>query len=294
MSYANFKPEIWSSKLIMDRDARVVGVQNSWRLFEGDIANAGDRVHISGLFGATIRDLTDGGNIEDPETVSDESTELYIDQRKYINFMVDDIDRIQSCADIMQAIISKTSNNLAVMQDEYVYGVASAGAGKTIDATASGSELTSKNVLSYLSDALAFIRSSRVYNNGEVFFEVHPYVFAKLQLAFSMMGQQGGDTYKNGYRGPLFGCMVFESNSIPVTDSSGNAVKAGSDGAIYHNIVRTGEAVAFAEQKSINFKAYDIEKGFGEGIKGFTLYGAKVVKPSELVCLKTVLGKEAL
>lgn len=294
MSYANFKPEIWSSKLIMDRDARVVGVQNSWRLFEGDIANAGDRVHISGLFGATIRDLTDGGNIEDPETVSDESTELYIDQRKYINFMVDDIDRIQSCADIMQAIISKTSNNLAVMQDEYVYGVASAGAGKTIDATASGSELTSKNVLSYLSGALAFIRSSRVYNNGEVFFEVHPYVFAKLQLAFSMMGQQGGDTYKNGYRGPLFGCMVFESNSIPVTDSSGNTVKAGSDGAIYHNIVRTGEAVAFAEQKSINFKAYDIEKGFGEGIKGFTLYGAKVVKPSELVCLKTVLGKEAL
>lgn len=293
MSYENFKPEIWSSTLLMDRDTKVVGVNNSWRLFEGAIKDAGDRVHITGLFGASIKDMVEGAAIDDPETVQDEGTELFIDQRKYINFKVDDIDRIQACGDIMQAIISKTSNNLAVMQDKYVYSLAKDGAGKVIDAASAGSELTSKNVLACLSDALAFIRSSSVYNNGEIFFEVHPYVFSKLQLAFSMMGQQGGGAYKNGFRGPLFGCSVYESNCIPVTDSSGNAVPAGTAGAIYHNIIRTGEAVAFAEQKAINFKAYEIEKGFGEGVKGFTLYGGKVVKPSELVCLKAKLGTEA-
>jgi hypothetical protein len=293
MSFANFKPEVWSSKLLIDRDAKVVGVQNCWRLFEGSIAKTGDRVHITGLAGASIKNLPTTGPIDDPEGIEDESLELFIDQKKYINFKVDDVDRIQSSSDAMQAIIAKTSNNLAVMQDSYIYALATGKAGKVVDATADGRELNSKNVLSYLSDALAYIRSSNVYDNGDIFFEVHPYVFSKLQLAFTMMGQQGGNAYKNGYRGPLFGCMVYESNSIPVTDAAGNPVAAGSANAIYNNIIRTGEAIAFAEQKAINFKAYEIEKGFGEGIKGFTLYGAKVVKPAELVCLKAKIGAES-
>jgi hypothetical protein len=292
MSFSNFKPEVWSSQLLLDRDARVVGVQNCWRLFEGSISRTGDRVHIQGLSGASIKDLPTTGVIDDPEGIEDESLELFIDQKKYINFKVDDIDRIQANADTITAIIGKTSNNLAVMQDKYVYDIAKNAAGKIIDATASGSELGSKNVLSYLSDALAFIRSSDVYDNGDIYFEVHPYVFSKLQLAFTMIGQGNATTGKNGYRGPLFGCSVFESNSIPVTDKNGNPVAAGTAGAIYHNIIRTGEAVAFAEQKSIDFKAYEIEKGFGEGVKGFTLYGAKAVKPQELVCLKAVIADE--
>lgn len=292
MSFANFKPEVWSTQLLLDRDAKVVAVQNCWRLFEGSISRTGDRVHIQGLSGATIKDLPSNGVIEDPEGIQDSSLELYIDQKKYINFKVDDVDRIQSNGDAMKAVIGKTSNNLAVMQDRFIYGLAKNSAGKTIDATAAGKELDSKNVLSYLSDALAFIRSADVYDNGEIFLEVHPYVFQKLELAFAMIGQQDGSDFKNGYRGPLFGCRVFESNCIPVTDSAGNPVDAGSTGAVYHNMIRTNEAIAFAEQKAINFKAYEIEKGFGEGIKGFTLYGAKVVKPQELVCLKAKLGQE--
>ena len=290
MSFANFKPEIWSTKLLMDRDAKVVGVQNCWRLFEGEISRTGDRVHIQGLTGATIKDLPSTGVIDDPEGIEDESLELFIDQKKYINFRVDDIDKIQSSADMMQAVIAKTSNNLAALQDRFVYGVARAGAGKIIDATSAG--IDSKNILNYLRDALAFIRSSDVYDDGDIFFEVHPYVFQKLQLAFTMLGQKE-ETFLNGYRGPLFGCRVYESNAVPVTDAAGNTADAGSAGAVYHNIIRTNEAVAFAEQKAINFKAYEIEKGFGEGIKGYTLYGAKVVKPRELVCLKATLAAEA-
>lgn len=292
MSFANFKPEVWSSQLLIDRDVKVVAVANSWRLFEGDIKNSGDRVHIQGLTGATIKDLPADGLIDDPEGIEDESLELYVDQKKYINFRVDDIDRIQSSGDAMLAIIAKTSNNLAAMQDKFVYSAAMNGAGMTIDAFSSGSELTSKNILDYLSGALAYIRSGNVYDNGDIYFEVHPYIFQKLQLAFASLNQTGAEDIKNGYRGPLFGCQVYESSNIPVTDSNGNAVAAGSTGAIYHNIIRTNEAVAFAEQKSIDFKAYEIEKGFGEGIKGFTLYGAKVVKPQELVCLKAKAGNE--
>ena len=292
MSFSNFKPEVWSTQLLTDRDIKVVGVQNSWRLFEGEIQNMGDRVHIQGLTGATIKDLPSNGLLDDPEGIEDQSLELFIDQKKYINFKVNDIDRVQSNTDAMLAIIGKTSNNLAAMQDQFVYGLARAGAGLSLDAFSAGKELTSQNVLNYLSSALAFIRSGNVYDNGEIFFEVHPYIFQKLHLAFTLMGHPNSHEFMNGYRVPLFGCQVYESNNIQVTDAAGNTVAAGSDGAIYNNLVRTNEAVAFAEQKAINFKAYEIEKGFGEGIKGYTLYGAKVVKPQELVCLRAKLGAE--
>lgn len=292
MSYINFKPEVWSAQLFLDRNEKTVGVQNCWRLFDGQISRIGDTVEIEGLSGATVKDLPSTGIIDDPEDIESEEYTLDIDQKKYINFKVSDIDNIQSNGEEITAIISKTANNLATIQDQYVYNLAATSASKIIDATTDTTKLSSSNILTYLSNALAYIRSSKVYDNSEIFFEVHPYVFAKLELAFASIGQSGDTTLKNGYRGPLFGCQIYESNSILVTDELGNEIDAGTDGAIYNNIIRTGEAIAFAEEKSIDFKAYDVEKGFGEGVKGYTLYGAKVIKPNELVCLKTIISDD--
>lgn len=293
MAFTNFKPEVWSKQLLLDRDTKCVGIQNSWRAFEGEIKQTGDRVHIQGLGGATIKDLPSNGVLDDPEGIEDSSLVLEITEKKYINFKIDDIDKMQSNTDAMQAVISKTSNNLAVLQDSFVYGLAKATPGLTVDAySAEANYLSTTNVFNYITNALAFLQTSQIMGPGEVRIELHPYVFQKLQLALLMKTNPNNQDAKNGYQGDIFGCKVFISNAIPVTDGSGNTVAAGSAGAIYHNIIRTGEAVAFAEQKSINFKAYDIEKGFGEGIKGYCLYGGKVVKPKELVVLKSILKAE--
>lgn len=293
MSFANFKPEIWSDKLLMDRDAKAIALPGCWRQWEGDIKNAGDRVHIQGLTGATIKDLPVSGSIDDAEEIDGDSLDLVIDQKKYINFKVQNIDKIQSNADATQSIISKTAANYALMQDGYIYGLCrgAAGAANTVDATASGKELTSQNAFSYLSAALAMLGTNSVAP-GDVRMEVHPYVFQKLALAMLVTGTPNADQAKNGLSGNVLGVQIFQSPSLPVTDASGAAAAPGAAGAIYWSVVRTGEAVAFAEQKAIDFRPYDVEKGFADGIKGFGLYGAKVVKPKELVLFKSKLGTE--
>lgn len=289
MSFANFKPEIWSTQLLLDRDTAVVGVKNSTRQYENELKK-GEIIHIKGLNGATIKDLPDNGIIDDAEEIEDTALDIQITEKKYINFKVEDIDKVQADSDQMQNIIHRTANNLAIMQDNFVYGLAKNGAGKTIDATST--QLSSANIFDFLNEAFAYIRSSNVFNGGEMFVEMHPYVMTKLQKAFTMLGQTNNAEIKNGYRGPYAGSQVYETNVLSPVNSDGIPVAPGTESAIYPIIVRTKDAVAFVEQKSIAFKPYEIERGFGDGIKGYCLYGGKVIRPKELVVINAVLENE--
>jgi hypothetical protein len=286
MAFANFKPEIWSESVLMARDRKIIAVQNSWRQFEGDIKAKGDRVHIVGLTGATIKDVPVSGIIDDPEVITDDGMELVIDQRKYINFKVDDIDKLQSNVQVRGSITSKTGNFYAVRQDSFVYNlaVALAGAGGLyVDGYTVTTDKT--NILAVLSNAIAMVQS----NDGDgTFMEVHPYVFQLLQQAITAIQMPNDSLIQNGLKGMLWDNKVFMSANIPVTtDAVGlTAAVPGATGAIYHCLVRTQEAIAFAEQKAIGFESYRMEKGFSDGIKGFGLYGAKIVRPSELVDVK--------
>lgn len=289
MSFANFKPEVWSDQLLLDRDTAVVGVKNSTRQYEGELKK-GTVIHINGLNGATIKDMPDNGSIDEAEEIEDTSLDIQITEKKYINFKVQDIDKVQSNGDEMQSVIHITGNNLAVMQDNFVYGLAKNGAGKSIDATST--QLSSANIFDYLNLAFAYIRTNNVDTAGSIFVEMHPYVITKLQKAFIQLGQTNNAEIKNGYRGPYAGSQVYETNVLTPSDSGGNAVAPGTAGAIYPIIVRTGQAVAYVEQKSIDFIPYSVEKGFADGIKGYCLYGGKVIRPKELVVIKAVLKDE--
>lgn len=289
MSFANFKPEIWSTQLLLDRDTAVVGVKNSTRQYENELKK-GEIIHIKGLNGATIKDLPDNGIIDDAEEIEDTALDIQITEKKYINFKVEDIDKVQADSDQMRNIIHRTANNLAIMQDNFVYGLAKNGAGKTIDATST--KLSSANIFDFLNEAFAYIRSSNVFNGGEMFVEMHPYVMTKLQKAFTMLGQTNNAEIKNGYRGPYAGSQVYETNVLSPVNSDGIPVAPGTESAIYPIIVRTKDAIAFVEQKSIAFKPYEIERGFGDGIKGYCLYGGKVIRPKELVVINAVLENE--
>lgn len=291
MAFENFKPEIWSDTVLVDRDTVCVGVNNSWKEFSGAISGKGDRVHIEGIKGATIKDMT-SNTIDDPEDIEDEQLDLVIDQKKYINFKQNDIDKLQANVDVMQKVVQETANNYALVQDKFIYKLAKDGAGKTIDAKTSGSELTSANVFDLLNDALAYIRCSNA-SYSDMFIECNPYITSKIFKAFINLGNTNNAEIKNGFRGDFGGAKIYETNAVLPYDSTGAEVTSGSTGAIYPIIIRTNRAIAFAEQKSLNFKPYEIEKGFGEGIKGYGLYGGKVVYPNELVVIEAKIGAES-
>ena len=89
------------------------------------------------------------------------------------------------------------------------------------------------------------------------------------------------DTLGTGFVGMFDNFKVYMSNCI---------VK---DAANYHFCyARTRKAIAFVGQMK-KMEAYRPEGLFADAVKGLHVYGAKVVRPSELVVLKLCTGPEA-
>lgn len=92
MSVEKFIPQIWSARLLNHLDKRHVYLNLLNRDYEGEIKNFGDTVKVNQIGDITIKDYTKGTDIEAPEDVSGAQQELKIDQAKYFNFSVDDVD----------------------------------------------------------------------------------------------------------------------------------------------------------------------------------------------------------
>ena len=71
-----------------------------------------------------------------------------------------------------------------------------------------------------------------------------------------------------------------------MTIKMSNNVTIKNDGTrdVYYVQIRTGRAIAFASSEA-HTEAYRPESSFSDAVKGFKLYGAKVVRPKELVVL---------
>src|SRR3954468_14490628 len=99
MAIANFVPEIWSAELLVALEKALVyaapGVVN--RDYEGEISNAGDTVHITGLTDPTIGDYTPHTDIL-IEDVDDTTLSLIVDQSKYFAFEVNDVEKRQAAS----------------------------------------------------------------------------------------------------------------------------------------------------------------------------------------------------
>lgn len=299
MSYANFKPDIWSSFILDARDKITVAKSLCWRQFDGDIQKAGDTVHVMGLSGATVKNVpTDSDNnftdIDSPETLDDASLEIKADQYNYVNFKVDDIDKIQANGDIMSAVQDKTAKNYATKHDAFVYQTAINGVAPTNILDFTTTPLTSKNVLDVLGQAQAIIEDSgSVVNDGDISAEIDPYTFMKFKKAFVVYGNPNTpDGITSGYSGNWFGTKLYHTNSLPVVDTNGNPVAHNTASAIHYIIMRTQEAIAFVEKKTLDLEAYRPEKSFSDAMKGFGVYGAKITRPTDLVVVKVVLGAE--
>lgn len=106
MADNNFVPEIWSASIMENfhNQAVLTGLAN--REYEG-ILKSGSEVHIAGIVDIKIKDYKTGAlpaasgsgkqpRTTAPDTVSNTGVDLLIDQEKSFDFLVDDIDRVQS------------------------------------------------------------------------------------------------------------------------------------------------------------------------------------------------------
>lgn len=267
MAITNFIPTVWSENLYSELDKKYIAVKNCNRDFEGDIKGKGAAVKICGIGNVSVSDYTKNSDMTAPETLSDTARTLTIDQAKYFNFQIDDVDRAQSNPKIMNEAMRVAASALANAADSYVFSLYSDANNAITDEA-----VTAEKIVDHIIDARTMLFANNVSDANDIIIEVSPEIASMILKAKIDLGTDNSDALECGMLGKIGGCKIYVSNNI---------VKA--DG-LYKCFVRTKRAIAFAEQLS-EIEAYRPEKRFADAVKGLHLYGAKVVYPQELVLL---------
>jgi N4-gp56 family major capsid protein len=277
MSVETFIPEVWSARLLVNLQKSLVfaqpGIVN--RDYEGDIAQAGDTVRVQSIGAITIGSYTKNSSISAPETLTDAESTLVVDQAKYFNFEVDDIDRRQAKANLIDAAMREAAYGLADTADQYISAMYTA-AGSSVGTSGSPKTDLGTATNAYLHlVALGTELDEQNVPRGMRWVIVPPWYYGLLLQddRFVKSGtESAAATLANGEVGMAAGFRVIMSNNVS-NDATTWRIMAGSS-----------RAITFAEQIN-KVEAFRPEGSFGDAMKGLHLYGAKVMRPESLSVL---------
>jgi hypothetical protein len=277
MSVDTFIKEVWAARLLAnlhkDQVFAQAGVVN--RDYEGDIQNAGDTVRIQAIGAITISSYTKNSNISAPETLTDAETTLLIDQAKYFNFQVDDVDRRQIAVNLIDAAMREAAYGLSDVADQLIAGLyASSGSAVGSSGSPKTDLGTATNAYIHLVELGIELDEQNISSQGR-WVTVPPWYHGKL-LQDDRFVKSGVDSaaavLANGEVGQAAGFRILKSNNVS-NDATTWRIMAGTD-----------QAISYAEQINA-VEAYRPELRFGDAVKGLHLYGAKVVRPAALATL---------
>lgn len=280
MTLDSFIPELWSSEMAMFLEKYLVYAQDGVvnREYEGEIAGAGDTVHIAGIGAVTVADYTKNSNINSPQTLTDSQTTLTIDQQKYWNVQVDDIDIAQQKPKVMSNVIRRATYGMRDAIDQYIAGLyTDAAAANLVGSDASpkvpnNTAGDSSNVYNLIVDCGTKLTDSKVPTEGR-WMVVPPWFYGRLlkEPTFVKVNESGSDqTMRNGVVGKVAGFDILQSHNVPNTAS-----------AKYKVMYGVGDAITFATALT-KMEAFRPEARFADAIKGLQVFGAKVVYPEML------------
>jgi hypothetical protein len=247
------------------------------RDYEGEIRESGNTVKIASIGDVTIDNYTKDTDISDPEILTDEAQNLLIDQAKYFNFYVDSIDRAQQNVNVLDEAMRRSAWKLRDAADTFLAAAMEAvvPAGNKIGSTTTPKVPTKDDAYEYLVDLGVLLDENNTPIDGR--FVVVPAWFHGLLLKddrFVRSGTMPGERrLQNGEVGEAAGFSILKSNNVPNMTGTKYKIMAG------HSI-----ATAYVEQ-IVDVQTYKPEKRFGDAVKGLHVYGAKVVRPTNLAML---------
>lgn len=281
MAYQNFIPTVWNEAIDRELERLCVFAEDCNRKYEGKVKEKGESVKILGVGKPTIKSIAfkdKNKNIDDAEEIEDTSIIMQINQIRYFNYKVGDIDKAQAVGGVMEALQAETSEGLANEVDTYIAGMANkeeavklyAKAPKCVAGTASTGEI---NVLKALRDARKYLTKNDVKQNTKIVATVDADFEDLFVEAYTDKNTNNSDNLKNGAIGMYHKMLIKSSNNV-ATDKSGNSLI----------MVRTQRAIAYVKALT-HTEAYRPEKGFADAVKGFILFDAKIVRPKEMVVI---------
>jgi hypothetical protein len=262
-------PKLVSTKILMTLDNDLIAKKICTMDTGSQINKMGDTVTFTGLMRPTIHAYT--GTIT-PETLTDSGVQLMIDQANYYSFYIDDIDAFQSVIDVKGTCVEEAAYGLVNTADKYIFGLY-AGAGTTITATVSETIA--------LSTTSTVIRKLEEVNvkPSQRWMVIPPWYKEKLELAgvkFDILNGVGG--VNSGIEWVKhWNTDIFVSNNLTTTGAEGSwntQCLAGS----YNSIVYAEQIVKSRYQPMV-------AGSFSGQCDGLHVFGAKILKPNELVLI---------
>ena len=284
MAVTNFIPELWSARLLNALDKSHVFANVVNRDYEGEIKKMGDTVHINTIGAVTIGTYTQNTDFSSgPETLATTDQTLTIDQAKYFNFQVDDIDAAQAAGDIMDKAMTRAAYGLADASDKYIAGILAGAADASNLVSSSAVALTSSNVYENVVKMRTILDKANVPTAGR-WLVIPPEMYALILLDDRFVktgGEMAEGILRTGLVAQAAGFDIYLSN---------NCVSVNSNSTDTYTIVGGVDSAATYAEQIVSTEAYRPEKRFADAVKGLHVYGAKVVDKAQIACLKATFA----
>ncbi|KPJ51419.1 MAG: hypothetical protein AMJ38_00520 [Dehalococcoidia bacterium DG_22] len=274
MSIDNFKPQIWTAKLLENLEHDHVYANLGNRDYEGEIKGKGDSVRINSLGDITVSAYTPYSTSISYQELQDASQVLVIDKDYYFAFKIEDADKAQINIELMNKATQRASWSLAETCDDLIaaYLHANTATGNILTAVTVGTGAGDDDAYETLVDLDVKLSESDVPRNADRWVVVPPWYEGLLRKDPRFVSF-GTDKNRSNLRGDPIGdasgFTVYLSNNVPVSGSA-YYVQAGYPGAF-----------SFAEQ-ILNTEAIRLEGSFSDAIRGQHVYGYKVTRPQGL------------
>jgi P22 coat protein - gene protein 5 len=275
MAITNFLPELWSASMLELWVAQNVFPSLVNREYEG-LATKGNTVHITGVVIPQVTDYYANNRQTSPQAITDTGIDLFIDQAKATDFLVDDIDRAQAAGSLTPytdaaayAMVADTDVFIANM---LVAQGTPLSAGNTADVTDAVGSLTPDDAFNLLKDARKQLNKANVPPDNRVAVvnaEFEGLLLGAASKITTFFQSDDTDGLRNATIGQLLAMRIVVSNHLPAINTP-QFVAFNMRGAAFVSQIDQVEAM-----RDVN--------SFSDRVRALHVYGGLVVRPEGVV-----------
>lgn len=277
MATDKFIPQIWSARILDVLDKNLVYARLFNQDYEGEITQAGDTVKIGMIGDVTVKDYTKNTDIAAPDDVDVTEQTLTIDQSKYFNIAVDDVDAVQSAVNLLNEATDRAGFAFLDVCDQFLAKTLATAATATsgLGTKATPITITADNAYETVVKMKTALDKANLPKAGRIC--VVPPEFEGFMLMDSRFVAVGTAASNDRLeQGTVYRAAGFE---IAVSNNAPSAADGGSGSTTVYNVLASAPTQGTFAQQILKTEAYRPEKRFADAVKGLHVYGAKVLRP---------------
>lgn len=271
MAVANFKQTVWSKKIQTQLDT-ITSLKNHCDFeYEGEIKYA-ERVKILGVVRPTVRTYVPGTDLI-RESGKDNSQFMDIDQFRYYDFDVDDVEKVQSKPGKIEKLTEEGNKALSEEADKYVASLVAKEKANLSSANSTDISGVTDGGISLIEGGFKTLYKNNCKVTDNYFLEIDPEWYTILRPEIITLDTDNSDLIKKGFVGKYGNALISIENLLATwNDGTRDCILC---------MLRTSKAIAFAGQLE-KVEAFRPQDGFSDAVKALYVFGAKIVRPEQI------------